>query len=113
MSQPGSYYKIGAGIAINKTLCVGGQLTSISGEVFHCSLNYQSTTEVAVQPGDSLGLKLPGGTSDDSRLAFARVSRGPTNYVFNTSERLSMYSSALLRSDWTLPQITLEIGSGK
>ena len=112
MSRPSSYYNIGAGIAIDETLCVGG-LRNISSGVFHCSLN-QNISRVAVQPGDILGLELD---SDDIRLAFARVSSGPTNYVFETSERLSryMYLGALtqVNREFELPQITLEVGSSR
>ena len=115
-SQPGSYYKMSVDIAISENLCVGG-LTNVSREVFHCSLN-MNTTRVSVQPGDILGLELPKWNDDDIRLAFARVSSGPTNYVFNTREsQLSIInSSALLRPNWVaweLPQIMLETGSGK
>ena len=112
-SQPGSYYNTGVSIAINETLCVGGLLRSISRRVFHCNLN-QTISRVAVQPGDILGLELSDEDNDDIRLAFARVSRGPTNFVFSTRERLSMYSGALARRSWVsreLPQITLEVGS--
>ena len=111
MSQPGSYYKTNAGIAINETLCVGG-LTEVSREVFHCSLN-QSTTRVLVQPGDILGLELPQGTYN-SILAFARVSSRPTNYVF---VRQGLFSPSALSGrnlmTWKLPQITIDTGSGK
>ena len=112
-SQLGSYYNTGFGIAINETLCVGG-LTNVSSEMFYCNLN-QSTTKVAVQPGDILGLELPtlAWYNDDIRLAFARTSSGPTNYMFNTRERLSMYSGALLWRNRVLPQILLEVGSSK
>ena len=112
-SQLGSYYNTGFDIAINETLCVGG-LTNASSEMFHCNLN-QSTTRVAVQPGDILGLELPPSEryNDDIRLAFAKTSSGPTNYGFNTMERLSMYSGALLWRNRVLPQILLEVGSSK
>ena len=115
-SQPDSesYYKISDGIAIDEDLCAGG-LTEISDEVFQCTLN-ETTSRVSgtVQPGDILGLELPGGNNDDSILGFARVSRGPTNYVFN---RGGLSSPAALSNrnsvNQELPQITLEIGSGK
>ena len=112
--QPGSYYKTGAGIAaINEILCVGGRSTNVSGrEVFHCSLS-QSTVEVAVQPGDILGLELPGVTEDDGILAFAEVSKGPANCIFTTQALSSASLSSCDSVNWELPQITLEIGSGK
>ena len=114
LSQPGSYYKISPGIAINNTLCIGG-LTEISNdhEVFHCNLNQSNV--VAVQPGDILGLELPAKDNDDIMLAFARVNNGPTSYVFDTRQGLSS-PVALSSRDWVtwrLPQITLEIGSGE
>ena len=83
-----------------------------SDSVFHCSLN-PTTTRVTVQPGDILGLDLHiPDDIDGIGLAFASVSSGPTNYVFN--ERLSMYS--ISRPDsviWELPQISLEVEPGK
>jgi hypothetical protein len=114
-SQLGSYYKPSPDIAIDNGLCVGGltEVARASG-VFHCNLS-QTKASVSVQAGDILGLELPTGDSDDIlRLAFARVSNGPTNYVFTTSEsQLSMYSPALLGpAVRELPQITLETGSG-
>ena len=107
-SQPSeSYYRTSDGIVIKEALCVGG-LTEVSNEVFHCNLS--TMTRTPVQPGDILGLKLP----RDIILRFAQVSSGPTNYVFN-GQRLS--SPAVLsrrnRINRELPQITVEIGSGK
>ena len=119
MSQPRSYYNTGDGIAINKALCVGGLTeSSVSSGVFHCKLNNVNTTaRVSVHPGDILGLELPGWPG---RLAFAEVSRGPTNYMFDFTRQSpssnSLFSAALSSSSWmsrNLPQIALEIGSGK
>ena len=114
-SQPGSYYKTSPGIAIDSTLCVDGltQLSEVS-RVRQCNLN--QSTRVSVRVGDILGLELPARNNDDIKLAFARVSSGPTNYVFNASESQLSYYHALLNRNWVireLPQITLEIGSGK
>ena len=104
------YYKTSDDIAIDKASCVGG-LTEVSSEVFQCNL---MTTRTHVQPGDILGLELPPQNKDDIILGFARVSSGPTNYVF-TGRGLS--SPAVLSNhnsvNWELPQITLEIESGK
>ena len=110
-NRPWSYYKTNINITINNASCDGG-LTMIGSEVFHCSLNL-TTTRVTVQPGDILGFELPVEHNDDViRLAFASVSSGPTNYVFN--ERLSMYSILSRNSmTWELPQISLEVESGK
>ena len=105
-----TYYKTSVDIAINNSSCDGG-LTIIGG-VFHCSLNL-TTTRVTVEPGDILGLELP----VEQGLAFARVSSGPTNYMFNTGKRslISMSSSAFSRYYLTglLPQINLKVGTGK
>ena len=113
----GSYYRTSPDIVINSALCVDANdgLTEVaSGHghgVFHCNLN-QTRARVSVQAGDILGLYLPTRVNND--IAFARVINGPTNYVFNS--QLSVYSHASLRPDRAvveLPQITLEIGSGK
>ena len=107
------YHNTSAGIAIDKALCVDG-LTTVSSEVFHCSLNLSMIMEVHVQPGDILGLELPNRNNDDIKLAFAGVSSGPTNYVY-TGQVLSSSLGVVVNNmtDWNLPQITLEIGSGK
>ena len=113
----GSYYKTSPDIAIDSALCVDGLTDSVaSGHghgVFHCNLN-QTRIRVSVQAGDILGLYSPARVNNDVDIAFARVINGPTNYVFNS--QLSMYSRSSLRPDRAiaeLPQITLEIGSGK
>ena len=116
--SPGSYYtETSPDIVINSALCVDANdgLTEVaSGHghgVFHCNLN-QTRTRVSVQAGDILGLYLPARVDKD--IAFAKVINGPTNYVFDS--QLSMYSRAFLRPDQTvteLPQITLEIRSGR
>ena len=121
-SQFGSYvyYKTSPDIAIDSGLCVDGltQLVaevSSGNEVLHCNLNQR--TRVSVQAGDILGLELPERNNDDIRLAFARVSSGPTNYVFDTSKSQLTYYDLWRRNTYRivreLPQITLEIGSGK
>ena len=115
--SPGSYYKTSPDIVINSALCVDTNdgLTEVaSGHghgVFHCNLN-QTRIRVSVQAGDILGLYLPARVNKD--IAFAKVINGPTNYVFDS--QLSMYLRASLRPEETvteLPQITLEIRSGK
>ena len=113
------YHKTSPDIAIDSALCIDGltQLgTEVSSgrEVLHCNLN--RSTRASVQAGDILGLELPARNNNDQ--AFARVSSGPTNYVFvfGTSESQLSYDRYLWRRNWAvreLPQITLEIGSGK
>ena len=115
-SQFGSYYKTSPGIAIDSALCIGGltEVSSVRG-VFHCNLNQtRARSRVSVQAGDILGLFFPTSDNNDVDIAFARGINGPTNYVFD--RQLSMYSRASLRPDRAvaeLPQITIEIRSGK
>ena len=110
-SQPGNYFKTGGGVAIDDALCVDG-LMEVSNRVFYCNLN-ETYHQVLVQPGDILGLELPSVDEDDIILAFARVSRGPTNFVFEQQ----FISSPIVFCNETsvnyyLPQIALKIKSG-
>ena len=110
-SQRGVYYTdTSTRIAIDRTLCEGGS-TDLSGEVFtfHCHLS-EAITRVFVHPGDFLGLKLPQEGTDDVRLAFARVSNGPTNHVFTAPIMLNSVPGS---RNQELPQITLEINSSQ
>ena len=120
-SRPGTYYKTGTDIVIDEAECAK---TSIVFQEFNtdndqypdlvlqCNLN--ETNRVPVQAGDVLGLKLPQRNESIFRLAFARVSRGPTNYIFQQQE-LSYPDIAVLNNA-TLsnrePQITLQVESG-
>ena len=111
LSQSGSYHKIGDSITIDKaSVCVGG-LLEVSTRVFSC--NVRSQARISVQSGDILGLELPPKSREDVRLAFARISSGPANYIFRSplSSPLSLreHSSII----WDLPQITLEIESSQ
>lgn len=111
ISQPGNYFKTVADIAINDALCIDG-LMEVSNRVFYCNLN-KTYHQVLVHPGDILGLELPSIDEDDIILAFARVSRGPTNYIFEQQ----FISSPIILSNATsvnhyLPQITMDIKSG-
>ena len=118
MAQPGSYYQTSA-IEVKEALCAHAVFMASEPGLFHCHLN-MTRTEIQVEPGDILGLELPprpgtGNWHDEGTLAFASVSRGPTNYVF-TRQRLSSSSGALRRSNSVsheLPQIIIQIGSGK
>ena len=101
------YYRI-ANIIIDGNLCIGGleMCTDLQDDkVLCCDLN-RTTTNVSVQPGDILGLKLP----RNSGLAFAAASRAPTNYIFGaeTSSPLALSSN----KQNILPQISLQIESG-
>ena len=112
-SQPGVYYRTGADIVINEVLCEGG-FTQVSGEVFagvfRCNLieNARRT----VRPGDVLGLELAPQSNDAIDLSFARVIKGPTNYVFSEEPLVSSPSIVLSGSDSVnrdLPQITFKV----
>ena len=119
-SQPDVYYKTGTDIVITDSEAVCAETSIIFQEfsnannpdlVLQCNLN--EVNQVLVQPGDILGLKLPPRDETTFRLAFASVSRGPTNYVF---EHLPYPGVAVLsNADSTnqqLPQITLQVESG-
>ena len=109
-SQPGNYFKTGTGVAIDDALCVDG-LTEVSNRVFYCNLN-ETYHQVSVQAGDILGLELPPIADDDIILAFARVSRGPTNYVFDQQFISSTAFSNATLVNYYLPQIALKVKSG-
>ena len=107
-SQPHVYYNISASLAIDGSLCVELAQLYTNDNVFHCQLN-KTTTNISFLPGDILGLEFIPSTS---RLAFARVTEGPTNYVF---QRVTVSTRPLTRSSTfeALPQVTLETESGK
>ena len=100
-------------------MCVGGLVTVDElSEVFHCKLN--ESVQVSVQPGDILGIELPTYLPQKtrlsvSRLMFAKVLKGPTNFVFGPSLSLPTTASAQLCDrtsiNQELPQITLEVES--
>ena len=101
------YYRI-ANIIINGDLCIGGleMCTDLQDDkVLCCDLN-QTTTNVSVQPGDILGLKLP----HNSGLAFAAASRAPTNYIFRADSTSPLALSSNKQN--IIPQISLQIESG-
>ena len=105
------YRSKGMGIPIHEAVCVDVARNELS-EVFHCKLN--GSVQVSVQPGDILGLQLPQRNS----LSFAKVLKGPTNFVFEPSLSLDVRAtaSALLLSERNstnqeLPQITLAVES--
>ena len=110
----GSHYSnTTAGIVIDGNLCIGGleMCADLQDDrVLSCDLN-QTTTNVPVQPGDILGLKLP----HNSGLAFAGATRTPINYVFEadleTSSTLTLSASNSM--EILLPQITLQIQPGR
>ena len=106
----GSLYYKTAGIVIDGDLCIGGleMCTDLQDDqVLCCDLN-RTTTNVSVQPGDILGLKLP----RNSRLAFAAASRAPTNYVFGADSTSPLSLSSASNKPAILPQISLQIEPG-
>ena len=108
-SQPGEYYRTGANITIDETVCVGG-FNEVFAGVFRCDLN--EAAHVSVQPGDVLGLELSSDSNSTIVLLFARVIQGPINYVFSEEQLLS--SLTVILSNRTseiqeLPQITIKV----
>ena len=116
----GVYYKTGTDIVIEETMCAETSIefqefnTNFLDLVLQCNLN--EANQVSVQPGDILGLKLPPRDESIFRLAFARMSRGPTNYVFEQPKELSYPDVAVLCNatsmNQQLPQIALQVESG-
>ena len=103
--QAGEYYRTGADIVIDDALCEGG-FTEVFDRVFHCDL--MDTAHRAVQPGDVLGLELAPQSNDAIDLLFARVIRGPINYVFPSSSlRIVLSESDSVNQN--LPQITFQV----
>ena len=113
-SSDSVYQKIGTGVPLDKSLCTNG-LNETSTNVFHCDLNQVS--RVSVQVGDILGLELPPANDAASTLFFAKVVRGPMNYVFSkhqlpsSSAELQLLNSTSQLSQ-EVPQIALQLGSG-
>lgn len=106
------YHRVGVNIPIHEVVCVGGLVTvSELSEVFHCKLN--ESVQVSVQPGDILGIELPQGNS--LSLMFAKVLKGPTNFIFEPSHSLLNTAGALLpnrtSTNQMVPQIMLEVES--
>ena len=106
----GVYHKGGVAIAIGESVCVDGLVEDANRtNVFNCQLN--ESVQVKVQPGDIVGLELPKG---GVKLLFAKVVKGPTNYVFaptHTSAIVNISDSISVNQD--LPQITIEVHSGE
>ena len=107
------YHKIGTGISMDEALCTNRQIET-STDVFHCDLN--QTVQVSVQFGDILGLELPPENDAASSLFFARVVRGPMNYVFSQQQLSSSLDELQLPNNTSLnqelPQIALQVESG-
>ena len=124
-SQPDVYYKTGTDIVITDSEAVCAETSIIFQEVnnannpnnpdlvLQCNLN--EVNQVSVQPGDILGLKLPPRDESTFLLSFARMSRGPTNYIFQqqglSSPDVVVLSTATSMNQ-RLPQITLQVESG-
>ena len=106
----GVYHKEGVAIVMDEALCVDGLVEDANRtNIFNCRLN--ESVQVKVQPGDFVGLELPKG---GVQLLFAKVVKGPTNYVFaptHTSATVNISDSISVNQD--LPQITIEVHSGE
>jgi hypothetical protein len=103
-SQPGEYYRIGANIVISDVLCEG-EFTQVFDRVFHCNLT--DTARQKVQPGDVLGLELTPQGNSAIDVLFARVIKGPMNYLFSPSLRVVLSKSGSVNQ--YLPQITFNV----
>ena len=109
-SQPGEYYRTGASIMINEVLCEGG-FTEVFDGVFHCNLT--DTARQKVRSGDILGLELAPQGDIAIDLWFARVIKGPMNYLFSEEQLHSQSLRVVLCErdsvNQELPQITFNI----
>ena len=118
-SQVQAYHKVGLGIPIGEAECVGG-LTEVANDVFDCELI--EGARISVQSGDIFGLKLlpENATADVGEISFARVAKGPTNYIFVHQDQALLLPSPVVLSNsesqsQELPQMALrlELESGK
>ena len=105
-----SYHEVGLGIPVGEAQCVGG-FTEVADNVFDCDLIERA--RILVQFGDILGLRLPPENVDTGVLSFARVAKGPLNYIFE-QQALQNLPSPVILSDSTsqnfeLLQITLRL----
>ena len=108
-TQPGEYYQTGADIVINEVFCEGG-FTEVFAGVFRCNLT--ENAQRTVRPGDVLGLELAPRGSNAIDLSFARVTKGPINYVFSEEQLHSSFGVVFSESDSVnqdLPQITITV----
>ena len=110
-SSRSSYYQVGNfNVALHGGVCVASG--PIVGDTFWCIL--RDNFQVAVEPGDILGLELPATDSDE--ILFTRG--GPMNYIFkhrypnqlDTNINLSHNRSSTAQQ---LPQIIFNFTSGK
>ena len=125
-SSKNVYHRTNASIAIriDESVCVDTSACALfqrsvsadSGQVWQCTT---SNSTLVVQAGDILGLLLPPGNDTSFQMSFARVSRGPTNYVLAEPDQQKVLSFDL--SDTTgaislsqeLPQVAIRVESGK
>ena len=104
-------------LAIDKGMCAESSIVFPQGstdsrdQVWKCNL--RDTNRVPVQAGDVLGLLLPPQQNTSFRLSIARVSKGPTNHVFESQEltyQTVNLSNAMFENN--LPQIAVNVESG-
>ena len=116
-SSQNVYYRTNISFAVNDAVCP--EISTESNDdrrVWQCNLNV--TNQVPVQAGDILGILLPPRSNASFQMAFATVSRGPTNYVFEKPEEVVDVN--LSDVTWTssvnqlqeLPQISVQVESG-
>ena len=115
------YYRTYTSIAIivDETVC---ENTSVvfqragdnDNQMWQCT-NLSAKNRVSVEAGDILGLLLPPRNDTSIQLSFARVSRGPTNYVFEDKELLAvdLRNTTGMNLNQELPQLAVQVESGK
>ena len=124
-SSKNIYHRTNASIAIriDESVCVDTSalfqrsVSADSAQVWQCTT---SNSTLVVQAGDILGLLLPPGNDTSFQMSFARVSRGPTNYVFAEPDQqkvlcfdLSDTTGAAISLSQELPQVAIQVESGK
>ena len=116
-SSQNIYYRTSVDeIVVNKETC--GETSTVSqgssdnDQVWYCNLN--ATNRVPVQAGDILGLLLPPRNDSSFQLSFARVSRGPTNYVFEDQEvqAVDLCNKTGTKLNQEQPQIAVQVEPG-
>jgi hypothetical protein len=104
------YYKPGRDIPIvdSMDVCLRDRF---GGQIFRCTLN--DTYQVAVQPGDILGLEIPSEIDDDFNIIFTE--QEPDNYMYVFEGNLTSPANLSEASTVTnhMPQINFTVMLGK
>ena len=104
-------------IVVDKETC--GEISTVfqgSDDTDDQVWNLNATNRVPVQAGDILGLLLPPTNDTSFQLSFARVSRGPTNYIFEDQKEVlavDLCNTTGTNLNQELPQLAVQVKSGK